>query len=748
VKKLLIKSVFILTGCLHVTANNAETIFLDDSDKNKQSWGSCPAFGTTSTTATTTDQIAIKSNRAVITQTPFPDAVYLEADTGTIRQQGTSELHGNVIIQQNQTRFNADSASYNRINDEVNAQGNVSLTAPNLKLGSSHIQYHLKAQSGTIAQATYEVGKEGANGKSRQIKQQNQDKLTLFDASFSTCPANVNSWHISSSEIHLNNKTQTGTARGVKFHVGNFPIFYYPWFSFPLNNQRSSGFLTPGVRLQSGAGVSIPYYLNLAPNYDATLTFATFSDRGIQLNNEFRYLGDTHKGILEYEIIPQDKSFDDKKRDYFNIRHLTTLSDKTKIKLKAEGVSDRSYFDSQSESLESSSTSSLERRLEIVHDNSPWLISAALEDFQVLDSTDVPYSKLPELKLRYEPEALPKELHLRVEAESIFFDKEQSTTGNRIDVGLHASKKWGDDAWFLKPSIGISHTIYNLSDNTGGNSPSRTLPTFTLDSGLFFDRQVKGGKYTQTLEPRLFYTYTPFKDQSNLPIFDTAQTDFSATNQLFAENRFTGKDRVADTNQLTFAVSSRLQDRNNGRELFKASIGQIFNFTDRKVTLPGGTIQTGSRSELVLELSGRLSDNFRGAAVALFNPEKNRPSRTGLRLNYQDSHKRIANLSFRELDTELKQLSGSASVPINNKWSLVGSFDHDLKNDRNLEALAGIEYQDCCWKTRLVVKRYLTSDNETYDNPVFLEFELKGLGNLGSGARRQLLEKIYGYDDF
>ncbi len=752
--------------CMSIPAIHAETIFAHNTEKTKDAWGACKATPSPRQLNNQTFNKTINHNTAVITHQPYPDAVYLEADTGVIRRHGASDLQGNVIIQKNQTVFNADSARYNRKNDNVDARGHVKLSAPNLKLNSTRIQYNLKTQSGTIDQATYEVGKEGANGKSSQIKQHDKDNLTLSDASFSTCPAHLNSWNISSSEIKLNNKTQIGTAKGVKFNIGGVPVAYYPWFSFPLNNQRLSGFLMPSMRLQSGTGIRIPYYLNLAPNYDATLALSTFSNRGIQLNTEFRYLTNKHKGLLEYEVLPEDQSFDDKRRSYFNIQHHTALSDKTNINLRAEGVSDTQYFDSKNESLETSSISSLERRLEIVHNNSPWFISAAIEDYQVLDLLDnenIPYSKLPELKLRYQPEASPKQLNIRIDSESTYFEKDNSTTGNRIDVGFHASKKWGNDAWYFKPSIGINHTLYNLNANSSNNSSnnntateesflSRTLPTLTLDSGLFFDREFNhpfsGKRYTQTLEPRLFYTYTPFKDQSNLPIFDTAQTDFSATNQLFAENRFTGKDRIADTNQLTFAVTSRIQDRQTGNELFKASIGQIFNFSNRKVTLPGGTIQTGRRSELVLELSGKLNENFKATAIALINPEKNRPSRSEFRLNYQDKKKRIANLSFHKLDSELEQLSGSASVPINNKWSLVGSFDHDLKKDRNLETLAGVEYQDCCWKTRLVTKRYLSSDNETYDHPVFLEFELKGLGNIGSAARRQLQEKIYGYDDF
>jgi LPS-assembly protein len=725
--------------------NHSDTRLKKTKGMRANNWGVCPAANVPETTA---------NSAGYITRQPFPDAVYLEADKGILRKQGISELQGNVIIQQNQTRFNANTARFDRRSNEIDARGNVRLTTPTLKLKSDRVQYNLDKQSGSISHSGYQLntpGAEGAHGNSQKIELDNKDHLTLYNANFTTCPAPVNSWHLSSSKIELDNKTQIGTAKHVKLNVGNIPVFYYPWFRFPLNNQRLSGFLTPNIRLQSNAGISVPYYFNLAPNYDATLTVSRFADRGFQFEGEFRYLTEIHQGKLNYEITPKDSSHDNKKRDYFNIRHHTRLNDKTQLNLKAEGVSDKDYFDDQSISLETSSISSLQRRLEIVHKNTPWEFSAALEDYQVLDTSNAPYSKLPELALRYQPDRLPNKLNIQINAESTYFDRDKSTTGSRFDVGFRADKKWGNDAWYIKPSFALNHSTYSLnrlSSDTGDSALSRTLPTLTLDSGLFFDRDIKNGKYTQTLEPRLFYTYTPFKDQSAFPVFDTARTDFATSNQLFAENRFSGKDRIADTNQLTFAVTTRIQDRQYGKELFKASIGQIINFSDRRVTLPGGIVQTRSNSELVLELAGRINDNFRVNATTLYNPETSRPSRSELRLNYHDDKRRIANLSYRELDGELRQLSGSGFVPINKQWSLVGSFDQDLKKQRNLETLAGVEYQDCCWKTRLVVKRYLTADNETYDTPVFLEFELKGLGNLGSGARRQLQEKIYGYDDF
>ena len=680
------------------------------------------------------------------------NAIYLEADTGQIRSEGTSTLNGNVIIQQNTTIFNANSAQLNRQTNEVKAQGNVLLSDKNLKLQSPAVTYNLKDKTGVIKNAEYALGTEGAHGKSTQIEQLDQDNLRLKDATFSSCPIDKESWHLASGEINLNKQTQIGTAKNVTFNVGQIPIFYFPWLKFPINNQRLSGFLSPSVRLQDNAGISIPYYFNLAPNYDATLRFTTINNRGYQLDTEFRYLTEKNNGTLEYSFIPSDESFDDEKRDYFKIKHRTQFDKQTQLKLNAEGVSDEEYFDDFSNSLETSTRPALERRLEISNTQSPWKFSAALEDYQVLDIDYDPYSKLPEIKASYSPKSGPKDLKLDIDSEIIYFDKTDDITGTRADIKFKVGKKWGEEAWYFKPSLSVEHTVYSLENTQDEKSLSRTLPTFTLDGGLFFDREIynkkKQTRYTQTLEPRIFYTYTPFKDQSAFPVFDTARTNFSESNQLFLENRFTGKDRIADTNQLTFAVSSRIQDRENGVELFKASIGQVFNFTDRKVTLPGGTILTGKRSDLLLELTGRINNRFRLASTINLKSDDRSISNYDLRLNYHGPKKRILNLSFRKLNTELEQVSFSAALPINDKWSVVASTDHDTQNDRNLESLIGLEYSDCCWKTRLVMKRYLTSDNISYENPVFLEFELKGLGNIGKSATRQIKEKIYGYDDF
>lgn len=683
-----------------------------------------------------------------ITNSPVKDAIYIAADTGLIVRSGVSSLVGNTIIQHNDLTINANEANFNRSNDNVQAKGNVVVSTKKIELNSDSINYQLNARSGELNNVQYQLKRSTTNGKSRQIIQKNSSQLNLKDATYTTCPPSINGWHIAAGDIHLDQDAEEGSAKDVTLKIGDTPIFYFPWLSFTLNNKRKSGFLTPALEISenSGTSLSTPYYFNLAPNYDATITPSYLSKRGLKIDNEFRYLTKKHQGIWEYEILPRDEAANDTQRDYFKIAHTSKLSDSLRFNVKSEGVSDNSYFDDFGKTLSTSSTSALERRVEIVKVGKNWRFSAASIDYQTLDSTDSSYSKLPELKLYYTPTTSQKDIDLLVDVELSNFSKDNAPTGTRFDVSLKADKKFGNDSWYFKPSVGLRHTLYNLKDNPTGNTHNRTLPTVSLDAGLFFDRALTNKKFVQTLEPRLFYTYTPYRNQSDIPVFDTAKTDFSTSTQLFSENRYTGKDRIGDSNSLTVAVTSRLQDRETGKELFQASAGQIFHFDDRKVTLPSETVQTNSQSEFAFELSGEINDRTRIATSTFWDPETQKWTATETRLHYKDTKDRVANVSYRSLTDELKQASGSFSLPVNKDWAVVGRVDHDLKNNRNLETLAGVEYQNCCWKARVVGRKYLTSDNTTYDDAVFLQFELKGLGNLGNKANNFLEDKIYGYE--
>ncbi|MGB1309557.1 MAG: LPS-assembly protein LptD [Leucothrix sp.] len=688
-----------------------------------------------------------------ITQSPTLNAIYVEADGGSLNRQGLSELEGGVIIQRNQQRLNADKASFDSKKNQVKASGNVLLSTDTTSFSSDSIDYDLVNQRGIINNAQYQVKGSHINGRSSRIEQKSRDELALADATYTTCPALDPSWHIASGEININQATQVGTAKKVTLRVADIPIFYFPWISFPLNNpftgktKRKTGFLLPeiGVTDQSGYEITIPYYFNLAPNYDATVYVTPLSERGLRVKTIGRFMTAKSRGELDYSFIPSDNALNDEYRDYFKLSYQRNLGKRRTLTIKAEGVSDDEYLDDLSDSLSISSTSALERTIRYDVGSKNWDFSLTALDYQVLDANAQPYAKLPELTFNYQSPHQYNGLDLSLNAEATYFEGSANPTGLRLDVGLKASKRFGNDAWYFKPTVSYQATQYSLQNNATGNSIGRGLPTVTLDSGLFFERNLSSS-LTQTLEPRLFYTLTPYKDQSDIPIFDSARTDFSTSNQLFEANRFTGKDRIADANQLTLALTSRIQNTKTGNELFKASVGQIFYFDDRQVTLPGDNPLTDKSSEFAFELSTHLNKNTRFATTAFWDPNTSDWASTEARINYLDDKKRILNINYQHIPSQVSEIDTSFSLPITKKWGLIGKLDYDLSNDRVLEQLAGIEFEDCCLASRLVARRYLTTDNVSYDDALFFEFNLKGLGSISTGVNAILKENIYGYE--
>jgi LPS-assembly protein len=686
------------------------------------------------------------------------DDIYVEADQALLRDEGLSTLRGDVVIIKGANQLFSDSASFDRLAEDVIAKGNVRLSTETLKLKSDQIAFNLANNNGTIKNAYYQVitkkGDNDGRGQSRLIENKGKQRSELYNADYSTCPVETPSWNISSSKISLDHQKEIGTARNITLNVGknNIPIFYFPYFSFPLSDNRKSGFLTPTYKSSesSGLGISVPYYFNLAPNYDYTLTPTLLSNRGLMLGNEFRYLTDNHNGILNYEVLLQDSKRNNETRYQYNVQHFSKLTERTHLKLEAEGVSDSDYFDDLSGTLQASSRTALKRQLDISSYGKNWDFLGRIQNYQLLDGGLEPYARLPQLNFNYHPQQNFFGADFSIKTEFVNFDKKNAgnePTGSRFDINTKISRHFGEEGYFIKPSLGLRHTQYDLDLHgaTGETKPSRTLATASIDSGLYFERDYQQGKKVQTLEPRLFYTKTPYKDQSNIPIFDTAANSFSY-NQLFSENRFSGKDRVEDADRLSASLTTRALDKETGDERFRASIGQIFHFNDRKVTLPSENLQSNSYSELAIEFSGQFIKNTRISSVSLWDASTKDFQSGTLQLHYKDDKNRIVNAGYRYRQDELEQSNLSLSLPVQKNWSVVASWDHDLQNNRDLENVIGVEYGNCCVKSRLVARRYLTSDNNTYDKALFAEFEFKGLGSVGDSAKRILEDRIYGYD--
>lgn len=675
------------------------------------------------------------------------EATYVEADSAVLQEQGDSTLEGDVIIAQKEQALTAANAIYNNQTKQVNASGNVRLESPTLELNSERINYNLDQEAGEMFSAYYRLPNTDARGQSARILREGKRLTQLEAATYTTCPPHNETWRVEANQIELHHEENRGVARGVKFRIKDVPVFYFPYFSFPLEEKRKSGFLVPEFKSddKSGIQVSFPYYFNLAPNYDLTVAPTVLSKRGLMVKNEFRYLQPTHKGTFVFNVIPNDRKKDGEFRYQFDIDNTWQFNKGKKgtLTLKAGEVSDKDYVDDFGGSLAATSTVNIERKLTYQLNGQNWAFNAIAQDFQVLTTDTDAYTRLPQFTFSYAPKQKPFGATFTTETEYTNFYSANQPKAQRLDVKVKATKPIEKEWGFIRPSVTLNHTSYNI-DRDSNKTVNRTLPTFTLDSGLIFERK-RTDDIIQTLEPRFFYTYTPYKDQSNIPIFDSAEKTLTY-NELFTENRFTGKDRVNDANRLTTSITTRFQDTKTGRERLRLSAGQIYYFDNRNVTLPNQTAQTGKRSEVVLEVSGELNARTRVAGSAFYDTKTKSVTASQMELNYKDSRERLLNINYGKRKDAYKAIGTTAVIPINKNWKVAAGWDYDIKNSRTLETVGGLEYESCCWKTRVAARKYLKSDNSTFDNAVFVEFELKGLGNIGSGARGVLKNRVTGYE--
>lgn len=670
-------------------------------------------------------------------------AIYIEADQALFRERGDSELSGNVYISQNDQELNAQQAIYNQQTGRVLATGAVSFKNNNAQVTSQQLEYNLNSGLGKLTEVAYLLNGTEGRGESVELIQESNQVTRLKNASYTTCPLGVNSWSLKAEDITLDRSTEQGTARKVSLQINDQPFLYLPYFSFPLTEQRKSGFLIPNFETdeKSGVQVSVPYYWNLAPNYDLTTTTNMLSKRGLQLETEFRYLTEKHGGKLQYDVLPSDQAYDNDLRYHFNIQHLSQLGPNSQLEMQAAGVSDKAYFDDLGSSLAASSIVNLERTLSYTSDNEEWDFSALAQSYQILDSSSKNYARLPQLQTTWIPSLDNDALAISVSSEYTYFSRGQGDNGQRLDTQINLKQRFENSSAYLEPKLKLQQTNYQLEQ---AEHKTRSLPTVAVDAGLFFERELAAGKRLQTLEPRIYYTYTPFRDQATIPVFDSSERTLSYS-QLFTDNDFTGKDRIADNHRLSTSITTRLQELDKGREIFRASLGQMYYFADRKVTLPDEIVKTGSRSELVMEMAGELNDATRVSGTAFADVQEKSVSAGQIRVNYQDQKQRILNLGYSQRKGEYESAQIAFATPVTKQWTLVGAHEQDLKNDRSLETLAGLEYQSCCWKSRLAARKYLLSDNATYDDALFVELELKGLGSFGSGTRNLMENRIYGY---
>jgi LPS-assembly protein len=696
---------------------------------------------------------------------PERDAVYLRADTLDGESEKSIEASGKVELRTRRETVLADWLHYDLATEEFWAKGNVLMRRGVDWITGPEAKFKRSDQTGFFHQPEFHIGENASRGDARELLFVGENRYELKDFRYTTCVAGNDDWYLTSREVDLDRSRLVGTARNASISFKGVSIFYSPFLDFPLSNERKSGFLTPvfGSTSSRGIEMSLPYYFNLAPNYDATLTSRVMTRRGLQLNGQARYLFPDLSGEADVEGLADRVTGTN--RYGLSWKHnqnfggfLPGLAGYVNL----QKVSDDAYFTDLSDRLVVTSQSTLPREAGLVYNRGPFSLLTRIQTFQTLQDPanpiTPPYFREPQLLLTMNPVEW-KGLDFQASGEYVRFRQPALVTGERSV--LYPSVTWSQrgNAWFVSARTGLHMTHYDFDNSNAADAAlpeqhlNRVVPISSVDSGLVFERDANlfGKEFTQTLEPRAYYVYIPYRRQDQIPPFDTAIDDFNFS-QLFTENRYLGSDRIGDANQLTLAAVTRLLDPQTGEERMRFAVGQRYYYRTQRVTLTE-VPRSANTSDLLLSGEGRLSDVWSAAGALEYNLNHPQTERLDLGVRWQPGSGRVLNASYRFIRqqvgptgdiTQLKQMDLSGQWPFLDNWSAIGRWNYSLVDSKTLEGVVGLEYNGGCWAFRIVGQR-LTTTTQQASTSVFVQFELNGLARLGTNPIDVLKRSVPGY---
>lgn len=666
--------------------------------------------------------------------------IHVSADTATIDNEAVTTFTGDVQAQQAEQVIKADSVQYDRRTGEAIADGHIFYSNGEITVKGDRAKMNMNNSTGTVENSHYFTGVVNGRGDADLITILSPTEIKLDEATYTTCPPGDEAWQLSADEINLDKGTSQGTASGVVLKISEIPIMYLPYIRFPIGDERLTGFLYPGIGVsnKNGTEISIPFYWNIMPEMDATITPHNYSKRGLMLENQYRYLTENSNGQIEYDYI--DDRIYGEGREKFSWVHLVPPHAGWSSQVNYNYVSDISYIDDYAGSLGTASVTYLTRSGQVDYNANKFVFTTLVQNDQNISGAES-YQRLPMVKLDTRFGNEDNRLNYDINTEYVNYDyiDNSKVVGQRVKLNPYVSYPLHDDAGFFIPKLALQYIDYNLDQTsaTQNQDPSVSVPVFSLDTGLFFERETSlfDTGLLHTLEPRLFYLYAPYKDQNDLPVFDTSLTTFSET-FMFLENRFSGGDRIGDANQVTLALTTRFYRQDNGQELFNAGIGQIVYFSDREVTLPGQSVATTDRSDYIASLLLAPNRRFKINSDIQWNPETQQTDVSNTRVQYDAGEGRVINLSQRFRSNDLHTQGASFAWRAGPAWQFFGGHEYDLENNRRLQNFLGLNYDNCCWGFRLVgIERFdqsLSSTEPGYERAVYLEFQLKGLSSIGS----------------
>lgn len=687
--------------------------------------------------------------------------IIVSSESALVVKDELAVFEGDVSISSPSSLITADSANILDNGNEITASGDVQYTDELLQVNSESVEVNSNLKLLQMSETNYKLQGINGRGGADLLSISQEQGVILEDVSFTTCPEGGEDWKIQASEISIRKGKPYGEAYNTRFYLGDVPVFYLPYFAFPITTERQTGFLFPQFGSSSNTGLEYeqPFYWNIAPNLDATLSTRLMTNRGLQLKSEFRYLFDNHAGELQLEYLPSDNDrADDDARYFYRYLHRGKLSKNWSIAADISDLSDNNYIIDLGSEYYNQADTHLYRQLGVNYASEALDFSMNVRDFTTIGLVANNYRALPEAKLRYTSK-VNEWLNLGVKSELAYFENDALTSPDALrfhvepSISLPYQRAWGE----LLAQVSVLHTYYK-QDLKNQVSPldeevNRTLGQGRLYGSLIFEKQqtLFNQEYMLTIEPRAQYLYTSFEDQSMIGRYDSTPllTNFS---NLFRGQEFTGLDRINDNNQVTLGATSRLIDSSN-KEVLTVSVGQILYIEDARLI---DSQREGNRSSIAAELDWQVNQNWFLHSDIQVGNQSNRVERSSFSTKYRPSENKFLQINhryIRELSNErIDQIGVSASWPINKDWHWVGRYYRDLKRSRTIESFMGIEYESCCWALRLIVRKNLATrfnnngvrDLDDFDSGIALQFVFKGMGT--SNKKVDMLNQgLFGY---